>query len=84
MDSVYTIQELGRHLGVSPHTLRYWEKMFSGILSPPRTEGGQRRYDRNSVSVAKAIHRLVRIEGYSIRGARRKLAEAMKEATAGK
>jgi DNA-binding transcriptional MerR regulator len=73
MNSEYTIQEAGRLLGVSAYTLRYWEKMFCGILAPPRTAGGQRRYNREALRVAGTIYRLIRVEGYSIKGARKKL-----------
>jgi len=68
-----TILEVSRLIGVSVHTLRYWEKVFPGILIPMRTEGGQRRYDKKSLAIVKEIFQLVRIEGYSIRGAKRKL-----------
>ena len=78
MESGYSIQEVSRLIGVSTYTLRYWEKAFRGILLPPRTEGRQRRYDSDSFVTVKEIHRLVRIEGYSIRGARKKLEESLR------
>jgi len=37
-----TIQEAAKFLGVSPKTLRRWDK--EGIFSPQRTAGNQRRY----------------------------------------
>ena len=38
-----TIGELAHAAGVAPHVLRHWESM--GLLSPPRTPAGRRRYD---------------------------------------
>ena len=78
MNTGYSIQEASRLIGVSAYTLRYWEKAFAGILKPPRTHGGQRRYDRTALVIVKEIYRLVRIEGYSIRGARKKLADTLR------
>ena len=44
MNKFLTIQEAAKHLGVSPQTLRRWEK--AGKIAPAmRTEGNQRRYD---------------------------------------
>lgn len=39
----YTISEAAKHLGVSPDTLRRWEKLGK-ILPPTRTAGFARRY----------------------------------------
>ena len=71
LDGLYTIKDISRMVGVSPFTLRYWDKVFSEILIPIRTSGGQRRYDRNLLNTVREIYQLVRVEGYSIRGARR-------------
>jgi excisionase family DNA binding protein len=44
MNKFLSIQEAAKYLGVSPQTLRRWEK--SGRIAPSfRTEGNQRRYD---------------------------------------
>lgn len=41
----FTISEAAKYLGVSPDTLRRWEK--AGKISPPRrTAGGARRYSK--------------------------------------
>ncbi|UBV43904.1 MerR family transcriptional regulator [Deinococcus taeanensis] len=37
-----TIQDAALRLGVSPHTLRYYDR--EGLLSVPRTGSGERRY----------------------------------------
>lgn len=48
------------HLDVSPHTLRYYERI--GLLSVPRNSSGHRRYD------AAAIRRLVFITRMRVSG----------------
>jgi len=39
------VREVCELLGISPHTLRYWEKEFSEYLKPLRSPGGHRLYD---------------------------------------
>ncbi len=41
----YTISQAAKYLGVSPDTLRRWEKAGK-IESPTRTAGGARRYTK--------------------------------------
>jgi putative resolvase len=43
-DNFVSIRKAAQHLGVTPGSLRRWEK--EGLIAPPeRTVGGQRRYD---------------------------------------
>ena len=42
MTEGFTIQETAEQLGVSAHTLRYYER--EGLVSVPRTPQGERRY----------------------------------------
>ena len=44
MTKIVTIQEAAHFLGVSPQTLRRWERQGKGV-PVQRTVGGQRRYD---------------------------------------
>ena len=55
-----------------PHTLRFWEKQFEGILTPLRTKGGQRRYEREHVSLVERIKEL-KSRGASLSGIRMNL-----------
>jgi DNA-binding transcriptional MerR regulator len=70
------IGEAARILEVETHTLRYWEKEFEFYLEPPRTAGRQRRYDELSLEKLGVIKRMLKDEGFSIAGARRKLAQS--------
>jgi DNA-binding transcriptional MerR regulator len=52
-----SIQEVSEQTGLSPHTLRYYEK--EGLLSPvERSEGGIRRYDERSIDSLLFVTRL--------------------------
>lgn len=57
-DQLYTIQQISVKLNIPKPTLRFWEKEFEGILLPLRTNGGQRRYAPEHVSVIKEIKML--------------------------
>lgn len=58
------ISALARRTGVAADTVRKWEQRY-GILQPPRTEGGQRRYtDADVARVEWLRDRLA--EGYRI------------------
>ena len=74
MDSLVGIGDVGRMLGVAPHTLRFWEKEFEFFLKPPRTMGKQRRCDTESIDKLRKIQHLLKDVGYSIAGAKRVLA----------
>ena len=53
-----TIQEVSQRLGVTKHTLRFWEKELEGIIVPLRTRGGQRRYTSEHLFIIEEIKRL--------------------------
>ena len=81
-DKLYSIGQVHAITGIPKPTLRFWEKEFSSYLKPYRTPGNQRRYDDGAVKLIEKIDQLVHNEGYTLEGARRKLAaeEAAKEA----
>jgi len=59
--------------GVEVHTLRYWEREFSGYLNPIRTAGGQRRYRPQDIQTVFSLKQLLREEMFSIAGAKKHL-----------
>lgn len=81
-EKLYSIGQVNAITGVPKPTLRFWEKEFESYLTPHRTRGNQRRYDQDAIEKIERINRLVHKEGYTLEGARRKLAaeEAAKEA----
>lgn len=67
-----TIGELSDELGVAQHILRYWETKFPQ-LKPLQRAGNRRYYRPADVAVAQRIHRLLSVEGYTIRGVQKLL-----------
>ncbi|MEO8618230.1 MAG: MerR family transcriptional regulator [Sphingomicrobium sp.] len=62
-----TIGELSDELGVAQHILRYWETKFPQ-LKPLQRAGNRRYYRPADVALATRIHRLLSVEGYTVRG----------------
>jgi DNA-binding transcriptional MerR regulator len=69
-----TIREVSRRFKITPHTLRFWEKELSGVLSPVRTPGGQRRYTKDDLSIISKIKQLKK-EGLSLAKIKKRLEE---------
>ena len=68
-----SIGEVAKKFDVTPMCLRQWEKEFPQYLHPKRTGGDTRLYDRKAVQRVAAIYRLLRVEGMSLEGAKRRL-----------
>jgi DNA-binding transcriptional MerR regulator len=64
-----TIGEVSVELGIETHTLRFWESKFPQ-LQPVRANGQRRYYRPADIAVVRVIDRLLRVEGYTIAGAR--------------
>lgn len=80
----YKIGEVSRLAEVEPYILRYWETEFP-TLCPRKNHGGQRVYQPRDLEMVLSIKRMLHEEGYTIAGARKKLAErtpAKKEGSA--
>ena len=69
----FTIGEVSELCGVKPHVLRYWEQEFPQ-LKPVKRRGNRRYYQRQDVLVIRQIRSLLYEEGFTIGGARNKLA----------
>lgn len=72
--SGFSIAEVAREVGVSPPTLRVWER--EGLVSPPRTERGYRVYREGDVERLKEVRRLRALKGYNLPAIREKLGPA--------
>lgn len=53
-----SIKQISQKLSIPKPTLRFWEKEFKGILIPLRTNGAQRRYTPEHVSIIEKIKSL--------------------------
>ncbi|MEZ5656137.1 MAG: MerR family transcriptional regulator [Sphingobium sp.] len=67
-----TIGELASELDVPQHILRYWETRFP-MLRPLQRAGNRRYYRNEDVELARRIHHLLTVEGYTVRGAQKAL-----------
>lgn len=68
----YRIGEVAEIVGVQPHVLRYWETEFRSIR-PQKSTKGQRVYSRRDVEKLLRVKDLLRNQGFTIAGARKKL-----------
>ena len=69
MNGALTIQEVAEKTALSPHTLRYYERI--GLLNAPdRAESGHRRYGEGDLEWLEFVKRL-RATGMPIRDVRR-------------
>ncbi len=70
----FTIGEVSELCGVKPHVLRYWEQEFTQ-LRPMKRRGNRRYYQHHEVLMIRRIRDLLYDQGFTISGARNKLAE---------
>ncbi|HVU01789.1 MAG TPA: MerR family transcriptional regulator [Polyangiaceae bacterium] len=70
----YRIGEVSQIVGVQPHVLRYWETEFRTIR-PQKSHKGQRVYSRKDVEKLLRVKDLLKNQGFTIAGAKRKLRE---------
>ena len=73
-----SIGDVAKITGLPAHTIRYWEKEFMDFLTPNRTPGLQRRYDERDIEIIEEIRHLLKVEGFSIAGAKRQLYQKAK------
>ena len=69
----FTIGEVSDLCAVKPHVLRYWEQEFPQ-LKPVKRRGNRRYYQRQDVMMVRQIRDLLYDKGFTIGGARQKLA----------
>ncbi|MCX7692129.1 MerR family transcriptional regulator [Tepidimonas taiwanensis] len=70
----FTIGEVSELCGVKPHVLRYWEQEFTQ-LRPLKRRGNRRYYQHHEVLMIRRIRELLYDQGFTIHGARNRLAE---------
>ena len=73
----YKISEVSRITGLESYVLRYWETEFPS-LSPRKSNGGQRVYEKKDIDTILSIKRMLYEEGFTIAGARKRLQEQQK------
>jgi DNA-binding transcriptional MerR regulator len=69
---------VARIVGVEAHVLRYWEREFRQIR-PEKSQRGQRVYSRADVGKLQSIRELLYTQGFTIAGAKKRLAAPSEE-----
>ncbi len=69
----FTIGEVAELCAVKPHVLRYWEQEFPQ-LKPIKRRGNRRYYQHQDVLMIRQIRTLLYEEGFTIGGARQRMA----------
>jgi len=73
----YTISEVADMFDVNVSHIRFWTNEFS-TLKPTTNNKGNRLYTGEDIEKLKKIHNLVKVQGYTLKGARAKLREERK------
>ncbi len=70
----FTIGEVSELCRVKPYVLRYWEQEFTQ-LKPMKRRGNRRYYQHHEVLLIRRIRELLYDQGFTISGARNRLAD---------
>ncbi len=70
----FTIGEVSELCKVKPYVLRYWEQEFTQ-LKPMKRRGNRRYYQHHEVLLIRRIRELLYDQGFTISGARNRLAD---------
>lgn len=74
----YSIGEVSGMLGVAVSTVRFWENEFD-ILKPMKNRKGNRMFTQGDVKNLKIIHQLLKVEGMTIPGVKKRLSGKWEE-----
>lgn len=75
----YSIGEVSEMLGVPVSTVRFWENEFE-VLKPMKNKKGNRMFTSRDIRNLKIIHRLLKEEGMTLQGAKKKIAGRWEDA----
>ena len=65
----YTIGEVSEYLKLAPSQIRFWETQFTE-LTPKKTRKGDRRYILKDIETLEKINHLLKVQGFTIKGAK--------------
>ena len=68
----YSIGELSKLLNVNPSLLRFWEREFK-LIVVKKNNKGNRLYSVKEIQEINNIYQLVKIQGFTIEGAKKAL-----------
>ncbi len=69
----YRISEVAHRTGLTPSTIRFYEREFGFFVKSHRTSGGHRRYDEEAIRRLLYLKYLIQNKGLSIREVQRRL-----------
>jgi DNA-binding transcriptional MerR regulator len=75
----YSIGEVAEMLEVPVSTVRFWENEFD-VLKPMKNKKGNRLFTPTDIKNLKIIHHLLKEEGMTLSGVKKKLSEKWDEA----
>ena len=76
----FSISEVSKLFNVNNSLLRFWEKEFE-ILKPKVKPSGVRKFTKEDIEKISSIYRLLKEEGLTIQGAKKRLKSNNKESS---
>ncbi len=70
----YSIGEVAEMFNVKTSAIRYWENQFD-ILKPKKNNKGNRLFTPTDIENLKVIYHLLKVQGLTLSGAKKKLQE---------
>ena len=70
----YSIGEVAEIFNVNASLIRFWEKEFDSI-KPKKNKKGNRMFTKEDIRKIDQIYSLVKLNGYTLEGAKKKLKE---------
>ena len=74
----YSIGEVAEMLEVPVSTVRFWENEFD-VLKPMKNKKGNRLFTQTDIKNLRIIHHLVKQDGMTLSGAKKRLSEKWEE-----
>lgn len=68
----FSIGEVAERFEVSTSLIRFWETEFDN-LKPGKNRKGDRVFTQKDIAAVELIHHLVKIKGFTLKGARQEL-----------
>ena len=73
----YSIGEVADMFSLNTSHIRFWEKEFD-IVKPKKNKKGNRLFTKDDIQNLKLIHHLVKEQGYTLEGAKKKIRDDRK------
>jgi DNA-binding transcriptional MerR regulator len=70
----YSIGEVARLFDVNTSLIRFWEKEFD-VIRPKKNKKGNRLFTREDLASFRQIYQLVKEQGFTLEGAKKRLKE---------